>query len=52
MAMAHTVTADNAEFDSGALSKDQTFSHVFNDVGTVGYHCEIHDFMQGTVVVT
>jgi plastocyanin len=52
MGMAHTVTADNSEFDSGALSKGQTFSHVFNDAGMVSYHCEIHDFMKGAVVVT
>ena len=52
MNMQHTVTADNGEFDSGVLNKDQSFSHVFAAAGVVGYHCEIHGNMVGTVTVT
>jgi plastocyanin len=53
MAMAHTVTADNDEFQgSGPLGQGKTFSHAFDSAGTIGYHCEIHPFMTGTVIVT
>ena len=53
MGMAHTVAPDNDEFPgSGALGQNKTFSHVFCDAGTVAYHCEIHPFMTGEVVVT
>ena len=52
MSMPHTVTADDGSFDSSDLGKDQSFSHAFNSAGTVAYHCDIHDFMKGTVVVT
>ena len=52
-AMAHTVTADNGEFDSGkTLGKGESFSHTFPDAGTFWYHCEIHPSMRGQVVVT
>ena len=49
--MAHTVTADDASFDSGALNVGQSFSHTFNTVGTVKYHCTYHSTMTASVVV-
>jgi plastocyanin len=53
MSMIHTVTADNGEFDSGDLRKDQSFWQVFASAGEVPYHCEKHPaLMQGTVVVS
>ena len=53
MGLPHTVAPDNGEFPgSGPLGQDQTFSHVFEDAGTVNYHCEIHNFMKGTVTAT
>jgi hypothetical protein len=52
MNMNHTVTADNGAFDSGVLGKDKSFSHVFDTVGAVAYHCKIHPNMTGTVAVT
>ena len=48
----HTITADDGEFDSGILGRDESFSHVFNKAGTVGYHCEIHPQQNGTITVT
>jgi plastocyanin len=51
MGMAHTVTADDGTFDSGRLTKDKSFSHVFNNAGQVAYHCEIHPSMTGTITV-
>jgi tyrosinase len=47
----HTVTADDASFDSGQLAFGATFSHLFDTPGTVTYHCEIHPDMVATVVV-
>jgi plastocyanin len=48
---AHTVTADDGSWTSTSLNKDGTFSHTFNQPGTVRYHCAIHDSMTGTVEV-
>jgi plastocyanin len=52
MNMNHTVTADNGEFDAGVLGKNKSFSHTFETIGSVPYHCEIHPNMTGTIVVT
>jgi plastocyanin len=48
----HTVTADDASFASSPLATGQTFTHTFTTPGTYHYHCAIHPFMHGTVVVT
>src|SRR5207253_566443 len=46
---AHTVTEGNPSgntplngFDSGILGPGQTFKHVFDKPGTVGYYCRLH----------
>ncbi len=38
----HTVTADDASFDSGNLAPGGTFSMVFTTPGTYRYHCSYH----------
>jgi plastocyanin len=48
----HTVTADDGSFGSSPLTTGQTFTHTFTTPGTYHYHCAIHQFMHGTVVVT
>ena len=48
---AHTVTANDGAFDSGAVPKDSAFTHTFSAVGTFPYHCTPHPFMEGTIVV-
>ena len=48
---AHTVVADNASFRSSGLQLNQTFSQTFSTPGTYPYHCSIHPFMQGKIVV-
>lgn len=48
----HTVTANNGSFASGDLSTGSSFSYVFTKRGTYAYHCAIHPFMTGTVIVT
>ena len=50
--VAHTVTADDGSWGSGTLGQGATYSQVFTSPGTYTYHCAIHPFMKGTVVVT
>ena len=48
---AHTVTADDTSFDSGALQSAASFTQTFAKAGTFAYHCSIHSRMVGTIVV-
>ena len=48
--VAHTVTADGSSFND-TLSAGATYTHTFTAVGTFAYHCTIHTYMKGTVVV-
>ncbi len=47
----HTVAADDNSFTSSPMSNGQTYTHTFDTAGTVKYHCSIHPFMTGTIVV-
>jgi plastocyanin len=47
----HTVTAMDGSFDSSNLEPGQQFSFTFSLPGTYTYHCSIHPFMTGQVVV-
>ena len=47
----HTVTSDSGAFDSGSMSKDQSFSHTFSEAGEFAYHCTFHSGMKATVTV-
>lgn len=47
----HTVTSEGS-FDSGTLSKGQSFSYVFDKAGTFSYKCSVHPSMSGKVVVS
>jgi plastocyanin len=47
----HTVTAADARFDSSNLRPGDQFSYTFSAPGTYSYHCSIHPFMTGQVVV-
>lgn len=55
----HTVTQgplsvgiDTAlRFDSGILSRGQSFSYIFGKEGTYNYYCTIHPWMVGQVIV-
>lgn len=48
----HTVTSDTgSELNSGTLTTNQTYQHVFTTSGTFGYHCTVHPSMAGTVNV-
>jgi plastocyanin len=49
----HTVTADDGSWGStSTLGQGGTYSHIFTSPGSYTYHCAIHPFMKGTVVVT
>jgi plastocyanin len=50
-AMAHTVTSDNNNFDSGNIGPGGKYSRTFSTAGTFPYHCTIHPTMTGTVTV-
>jgi len=47
----HTVTSEEAGFDSGNVGPGERFPHTFNQSGTFDYTCTIHPSMQGTVEV-
>jgi plastocyanin len=38
-------------YKSAELDQSQPFTHVFDVKGTFTYHCGIHNYMTGTVVV-
>jgi plastocyanin len=48
----HTVTADDASFNSGNIAIGATYSKVFNSAGTFSYHDALHPATTGKVVVT
>jgi plastocyanin len=47
----HTVTAADGSFNSGNLKPGDQFTYTFSAPGTYSYHCSIHPFMTGQVVV-
>jgi len=49
----HTVTSDSGStLASGDLSQGKSYTHTFTKAGTYAYHCAIHPFMHGTVIVS
>ncbi len=49
---AHTVTSDEGTtLSSPSLGKDDTYEHTFNEEGTFSYHCALHSFMPGKIIV-
>jgi plastocyanin len=47
---AHTAT-DKGAFDSGRIKPGRSFAVRFGQQGTFSYHCKIHPFMKGWIVV-
>ncbi len=47
---AHTAT-DKGAFDSGRIKPGDSVAVRFEQRGTFRYHCEIHPFMHGKIVV-
>lgn len=47
----HSATADDGSFDTGTFSQGQSKSITFKKAGTFTYHCSVHPYMKGTVIV-
>jgi plastocyanin len=47
----HTSTSDVSVWDSGPITPGQSYSYTFSRAGTFTYHCMIHPYMHGTIVV-
>ncbi len=50
-AFSHTSTSDTGVWDTGVIRAATSGSFTFNAAGTFAYHCAIHSFMHGTIVV-
>lgn len=48
----HSATGDDKSFDSRLFGKGKTYSYTFTKAGTYEYHCTLHQYMKGTVIVT
>lgn len=48
---AHTVTFDADKTGSQAFQNGESYRHTFSTPGTYRYHCSIHPYMVGEVVV-
>ena len=49
---AHTVTALDGAFDTGPIPGGKTATFTVAKAGTVKIHCNIHNYMTGTIQVT
>jgi plastocyanin len=47
----HTVTADDKSFDSGQIAGGATATVTLESPGKYTYHCDIHNYMTGTIEV-
>lgn len=47
----HTATANGGSFNTGHIKPGTTKVVRFTQKGTFAYHCEIHPFMKGKIVV-
>jgi len=47
----HSLTADNGSFTTGVFSTG-TRTFVIDKPGTYTFHCQIHNFMTGTIIVS
>lgn len=48
----HTITDLGGSFDSGFIQAGEAWSHKFDSKETYHYFCDIHPWMQGTVIVS
>jgi plastocyanin len=47
----HTVTGDDKSFDSGQIAGGATAMVTLRSPGKYTYHCDIHNYMTGTIEV-
>jgi len=50
-AFSHTSTSDTGAWNTGVITAGASGSFMFTSAGTFAYHCSIHSFMKGTVIV-
>ena len=49
----HSLTADDKSFDTGTFNKgDSPKTITLSKAGAFPYHCEVHNFMKGTITVS
>ena len=48
----HTVAADDKSFDTGDIAAGTSKTFVAPKAGTYKFHCNIHNYMHGTLTVT
>ena len=48
----HTATADGGAFDTGDVDPGASKTITLSKAGRYAYHCQIHNFMKGTIVVS
>jgi plastocyanin len=49
---AHTVTALDGSFDTKPINPGKTATFTVSKAGTFHFHCNIHNYMTGTIQVT
>lgn len=49
--LTHSITADDNSFDSGNLESGQVWRYTFTQPGSYPFHCTLHPFMKGMIVV-
>ena len=47
----HSVVADDGSFHSDGLDTNDKFTFTFAKAGRIDYHCGLHPFMKGEIVV-
>lgn len=47
----HSIVADDGSFHSGGLDTGDKVTFTFANVGSFAYHCGLHPFMKGKIVV-
>ncbi len=48
----HKIVSDSgSELDSPNMDNGGVYTHTFSTAGTYAYHCGIHTYMKGTVIV-
>jgi plastocyanin len=47
----HTVDADDGSFELDQFNEGASVKHTFNTAGTIAYHCDIHSYMHGKIIV-
>ena len=48
----HTFAADKGAFDTGDIDSGSSATVTVKKPGTYAYHCNIHNFMKGTIKAT